>query len=119
VPRPTFHGGRCLKTATPVGRHRVVVSEDAVAFVRQGRSLFSRFVVSSDPALVPEASALLVDRDDTLLGVGRLLLAPHEMGRFRRGVAVRVTAHADRPVPTEGDEPDADVRLPEPTGRTY
>lgn len=79
-----------------------MVHEDAVPFVREGRSLFSTFVVQADPALVPGASALLVDEHDEYLAVGRLLLAPHEMGRLRRGVAVRVTAHArSRPVEAE------------------
>jgi uncharacterized protein with predicted RNA binding PUA domain len=112
IPRPTFRGGRRLKEAVPLGRHRVIVADDAVPFVRLGRSLFSRFVVSADPALVPGSSALLVDRSDELLAVGRLVLAPHEMGRFQRGVAIRVTAHVDRPVPVEEEEIDSGVRIP-------
>jgi len=113
VPRPTFRGAGMVRDAAPVGRQRVVVAEDAVEFVREGRSLFSRFVASSDPALVPGASALLVDRYDMLLAVGRLLLAPHEMGRLRRGVAAWVTAHAKRPLPeVEEEEPPSDVRIP-------
>ena len=94
VPRPTFRGGVRLHAKVAPGRERVVVHEDAVPFVREGRSLFSTFVVEADPALVPGASALLVDENDVLLSVGRLVLAPNEMGRLRRGVAVRVTAHA-------------------------
>jgi len=57
------------------------------------------FVVQADPALVPGASALLVDERDSFLAAGRLVLAPHEMARLRRGVAVRVTAHARSPAP--------------------
>lgn len=94
VPHPTFRGAQRLVTVLPPGRHRVVVADDAVPFVREGRSLFVRFVVQPDPALVPGSSALLVDRSDALLAVGRLLLAPHEMGRLARGVAAWVTAHA-------------------------
>ena len=102
VPRPTFRGGARLLAHLPAGRERVVVHEDAVPFVREGRSLFSTFVVQADPALVPGASALLVDGQDGYLAVGRLVLAPHEMGRLKRGVAVRVTAHArSRPVEDE------------------
>ncbi|MFY9717813.1 MAG: tRNA guanosine(15) transglycosylase TgtA [Thermoplasmata archaeon] len=115
VPRPTYRGGALLREAAPPGRHRVVVADDAVEFVREGRSLFSRFVVSADPALVPGSSALLVDRSDTLLAIGRLLLAPHEMGRLRRGVAVWPTAHAKRPMP-EVEEPELppELRIPRP-----
>jgi 7-cyano-7-deazaguanine tRNA-ribosyltransferase len=117
IPRPTFVGGQLLRAALGAGRGRVVVSSDAAPFVREGRSLFSRFVVAADPALVPGASALLVDEDDGLLAVGRLLLAPHEMGRLRRGIAAWVTSHAaaperssdegeDEPAPASGRRPD-------------
>jgi archaeosine-15-forming tRNA-guanine transglycosylase len=84
----------------------VVVHADATSFVREGRSLFSRFVLGADPALRIGETALLVDSDDMLLAVGRLLLAPHEMNDLRRGVAVRVTAHAKRPHEPEELEPD-------------
>ena len=103
VPRPTFRGATRLHTLLAPGRDRVVVHDDAVPFVREGRSLFSTFVVQADPALVPGASALLVDQNDTFLSAGRLLLAPHEMTRLPRGVAVRVTAHA-RSRPPEPEE---------------
>lgn len=115
LPHPTFRGGELVREAAPIGRFRVVVEEDAVEFVRNGRSLFSRFVADADPALVPGASALLVDRDDTLLAVGRLLLAPHEMGRLQRGVAAWPTAHARRPLPeVEEEELPPELRIPRP-----
>ncbi len=97
LPRPTFEGAQLLHAALAPGRHRVVVADDAVPFVREGRSLFARFVVAADPALVPGSSALLVDRSDRLLSVGRLLLAPHEMPHFERGVAAWGTSHERGP----------------------
>ncbi len=105
LPRPTFVGARLLHERLPPGSARVVVAPDAAPFVRRGRSLFSKFVVAADPALVPDASALLVDPDGELLGVGRLLLAPHEMGRLSRGIAARVTSHASAPEAPEEPEP--------------
>ncbi len=102
VVRPTFRGAGLLRPHLPPGRERVVVSDDARPFVEAGRSLFARFVASADPALVPGASALLVDRSDELLAVGRLLLAPHEIPLLSRGVAARVVAHARGPeLPSE------------------
>ncbi|HTT73636.1 MAG TPA: tRNA guanosine(15) transglycosylase TgtA [Thermoplasmata archaeon] len=106
LPRPTFRGATRLHALWTHGERRVAVADDAVPFVRAGRSLFARFVVGADPALVPDASALLVDGDDALLAVGRLLLAPHEIPRFRRGVAARVTSHAAAPDVAD-DAPDA------------
>jgi 7-cyano-7-deazaguanine tRNA-ribosyltransferase len=114
LPRPTFHGAQLLLEELPPGRARVVVDPDAAPFVRAGRSLFSKFVVSADPALVPDASALLVDEDDRLLGVGRLLLAPSEMGRLRRGIAAWVTSHAADPTPRAEEELPDDEDLQDP-----
>ena len=102
--RPTFVGAERLHRSLAAGQGRVVADDDAVPYVRGGRSLFARFVRSADPALVPDASALVVDRDDALLAVGRLVLAPHEMRVLRRGVAVRITAHASAPQPRDEDE---------------
>ncbi|MCI4353293.1 MAG: tRNA guanosine(15) transglycosylase TgtA [Thermoplasmata archaeon] len=99
LPRPTWIGARLLHGVVRTPRLRVVVQDDAVPFVREGRSLFSRFAGVADPEIVPGASVLLVDGSDALLAVGRAELAAHEMGRFSRGTAVTVTAHAKNPVP--------------------
>jgi 7-cyano-7-deazaguanine tRNA-ribosyltransferase len=110
VAHPTFRGAERLHALLPPGARRVVVHAEAVPFVRAGRTLFSRFVVRADPSLVPGATALLVDPLGELIAIGRLLLAPHEMGRLARGVAVRVTAHRARPVPVSdlpGEEDSA------------
>jgi len=109
LPRPTFRGAELLHAHLAPGRFRVVATDDAVPFVREGRSLFSKFVASADPALVPGSSTLLVDGSDELLASGRLLLAPHEMARLRRGVAVRVTAHRARPDASDDESPEAEL----------
>lgn len=112
VPRPTWRGAVELHRTLGFPRARIIVDPDAAAFVQQGKSLFSRFVRGGDSALVPEAPALLVDPDDRLLAVGRLLLAPYEMGRLARGVAVRVTAHGK----DHGDRISEEAPVPEPLG---
>lgn len=106
LPRPSFRGAEILRTALSPPRARVVVHADATEFVREGRSLFSRFVLSADPDLRIGETGILVDARDAVLAVGRLLLAPHEMNDLRRGVAVRVTAHAKRPSEPEETDPD-------------
>jgi 7-cyano-7-deazaguanine tRNA-ribosyltransferase len=107
--RPTWKGAELLHAKLPFPQSRVVVAPDAVPFVRQGKTLFSRFVRGGDSSLVPGASALLVDESDVLLAVGRLVLAPGEMGRLTRGTAVRVVGHAKG---DEGPEPDETAEVP-------
>lgn len=106
LPRPSFRGAAMLLRALAPPRARVSVHADAVGFVGEGRSLFSRFVRGADPELRIGEAGVLVDAEDGLLAVGRLLLAPHEMADLRRGVAVRVTAHARRPHEPEELDPD-------------
>ena len=106
LPRPTWIGGGLLHRALAAPHLRVVVRDDAVPFVREGRSLFSRFAGAVDPEIVPGASVLLVDRHDDLLAVGRAELAAHEIGRLIRGPAVVVTAHARNPVPPLPEGPE-------------
>jgi 7-cyano-7-deazaguanine tRNA-ribosyltransferase len=105
LPRPTWIGAELLHRAVAAPRLRVIVREEAVPFVRDGRSLFSRFAGAVDPEVVPGASVLLVDRADELLAVGRAELAAHEMGRLLRGAAVVVTAHRRAPVPVASEVP--------------
>ena len=114
LPRPTWYGGGLLREALPAPGRRIVVAPDAVEFVASGRSLFSKFVRGGDSSLVPGSSTLLVDGDDHLLAVGRLVLAPCEMGRLTRGVAVRVTAHARRPEEELAPDEAAPDPLPPP-----
>ncbi len=109
IPRPTFAAAERLHRALPSPHERVVVAGEAVEFVRAGRSLFSRFVRDADPELAPGASALLVGPDDELLAVGRLLLAPREMGAMRRGVAAVVSAHRRAPVPERSEDASDDL----------
>jgi 7-cyano-7-deazaguanine tRNA-ribosyltransferase len=68
---------------------RVMVTDDAVPFIQEGKSLFAKFVSDCDPDLRPFDECLMVDRHDTLLGIGRTLLARPEMLSFRHGVAVK------------------------------
>jgi 7-cyano-7-deazaguanine tRNA-ribosyltransferase len=106
VARPTWYGAQMLHQDLPYPGRRLVVAEDAEEFVSAGRSLFSKFVRGGDSSLVPGSSALLVDEDDRLLAVARLVLAPTEMGRIPRAVAARITAHAKSPEPEEPELED-------------
>ncbi|HIH29206.1 MAG TPA: tRNA-guanine(15) transglycosylase, partial [Thermoplasmata archaeon] len=68
---------------------RVVVLDDAVPFIKEGKSLFAKFVSECDPDLRPFDECLIVDNQDTFLGVGRTVLTRDEMLSFQHGVAVK------------------------------
>ncbi len=103
LPHLTFQGGAFLQPHLPYPSGRVVASQEASAFVAEGRTLFSRHVQEADPGCVPGSPVLVVDASDRLLAVGRAVLAAGEMARWERGAAVRVTAHAPAPGPGGSD----------------
>ncbi len=82
-----YQGGKRLHAALKKPRLRVIVQKDAVPFVRQGKSVFAKFVHDSDPDLRPYDECLLVDTRDTYLGVGRCILNRFEMQSFTYGIA--------------------------------
>jgi 7-cyano-7-deazaguanine tRNA-ribosyltransferase len=89
---PTLLGaGRLLRLPFP--RNRVVVKGEATEFVRSGKSVFAKFVVTCDGEIRPYQEVVLVDEDDGLLGTGRALLNAEEMLAFQRGIAVKTRHH--------------------------
>ncbi len=83
-------GARRLHKAFPFPRMRVVVAADSVPFNREGKNAFAQFVEKWDPTLRPGDECLLVDWSDNLVACGQMHLAPSELGRFRKGLAVHV-----------------------------
>lgn len=69
---------------------RVVVDDEAVPFVSEGKSVFARFVVGVDQDLRANDEVLVVSREDEFIRTGTLVLSPREAVDFDRGVAVRV-----------------------------
>ncbi|MCI4341925.1 MAG: tRNA guanosine(15) transglycosylase TgtA [Thermoplasmata archaeon] len=115
LPQPTWAAAREIHRLLPTPRGRVGVLADAAPFVESGRTLFSSFGRPLDPSLLPGSVALLVDPEDRLLAVGRLLLSPSEIGRFQRGVAATILSHARAPPPTlEEEAPELFPLPPDP-----
>lgn len=81
-------GGR-LTDAFEAPRHRVVVGEESVPYVREGRNAFAKFVLSVDDGLRP-GDEVVVTHDESLLGVGRAELSGAAMRDFETGMAVYV-----------------------------
>ena len=69
---------------------RVVVNKDAVDFVKEGKSVFSKFVKDCDSNLRPYDECLVVDTKDRLLAVGKCILNKEEMLYFDYGMAAKI-----------------------------
>ena len=86
----TRDGAQILHRDLDCPDYRVVVAEDAIPFVRKGKSVFSRFVVDCDEEIRPGDQVLVVDERDELLAWGKALLNRKEMMDFDTGAAVNV-----------------------------
>jgi len=74
---------------------RVMVENDAVPFIKEGKSVFSKFVKDCDSDIRPLDECLVVDEKDNLLSVGRCLLNKIEMRSFNYGMAVKTRESID------------------------
>lgn len=86
-------GGKCIHKHTLPPRFRVVIDDDAVPFVKEGKSVFSKFVTTVDNSLRPYDECIVVSQDDEFLAVGQCILNPVEMKAFQFGQAVKIREH--------------------------
>ncbi len=84
-----YGGAKYLLEKLPPPAHRVVIQDDVAPFISEGRNVFAKHVVDIDPALLPDDEVIVVDTQDHLLAIGRLLLPPIEVKKFKWGVAVK------------------------------
>jgi len=87
-----LEGALRLRKILQPPKYRVYVDEDLklIQTVKSGGDVFSKFVTKCDPEIVPKEEVMVVDQSDSLLAVGQAVLAGFEMGKFRRGIAVKV-----------------------------
>ncbi len=87
----TIHAARIIKDLVkPIRLRLVVVNEIAEDIIKFSTNVFSKHVLDVDEELRSGDEVLIVDEDDNLLCVGRMLLSPYEVMFFTRGIAARV-----------------------------
>lgn len=90
---PTFEGAKSL--ASSFGKKLWVrAGKDAEPFVKQGKSLFAKFVDDADENIRPEDEVFVIDGKGRIIATGTALMNKSEMISFDTGVAVRIR-HAD------------------------
>ncbi len=82
-------GGRRLHEERSGGEYSVVVGEESVPYVTDGRNVFAKFVQSADSTIRPRDEVLVV-HDEEILAVGRAELAGRGMLAFGTGMAVDI-----------------------------
>jgi len=88
-----IEGGKLLHKYFKTPKMRVMAEEDAVPFIKDGKSVFAKFVKDCDPDLRPMDECLVVDKKDNLLAIGRCIMNREEMLSFEYGMAVKTREH--------------------------
>lgn len=87
---PAKEGAKLIHEKLPFPKYRVVIDSEVEEFARDGKSVFSKFVINCDKELRPYEEVIIVNENDELLAYGTTLLNGKELGEFNYGAAVSV-----------------------------
>ena len=72
------------------GIAKVMIVDDAIPFVGQGKNVMQGYVLGADPHLIPGQPCLVVDSNGELVAHGIPMTTAREMAFLTKGIAVRV-----------------------------
>lgn len=88
----SLYGATLLARSPRFSENCVQVSDDAVEFVKGGRSVFCKFVKRAGKNVYPKSEVALVDGEGKVVGVGMAVMNGAFMRLFKTGAAVKVRA---------------------------
>jgi len=83
-------GARLVLKHLPKPKLRCVVSQESFEFNAKGKNVFAKFVLDMDAELVPQDEVIVVNQDDEIAGIGKVLLTADEVASFKQGIAVKM-----------------------------
>jgi predicted RNA-binding protein (TIGR00451 family) len=86
----SLNAASILSAARPFLENCVTVKDDAVPFVRGGKSVFCKFVAKAGSRVAPKGEVAILDTSGKVIGVGRATINGAHMPHFNSGVAVKV-----------------------------
>ncbi len=81
---PSVEGAERLKKFMK----KIILKEEAVEFVKKGKSVFAKFCETEDK-ITPGEEVLVVDKSGNTIAVGKAVMNYKEIKWFKRGVAVK------------------------------
>jgi predicted RNA-binding protein (TIGR00451 family) len=88
----SMYGAGILSKSPKFRDNCVQITDDVVGFVKGGKSVFNKFVVSAGKNVYPKSEVAIVDGKRRVIGVGMAVLNGAHMRQFKTGVAVKVRA---------------------------
>jgi predicted RNA-binding protein (TIGR00451 family) len=87
---PTLYGATVLAKSRSYLENSIVVRDEATKFIKEGKSAFCKFVVSSGKHVLPGGEVAIRDKSGMVIGVGKAKMRGEFMLTFNAGVAVKV-----------------------------
>ena len=86
---PTFYGASMLIKSKAYAENTVVVEQGAVEFVKEGKSVFCKFVEKVGKHVLPSGEVAVLDPSGKVIAVGSAKIHGDFMREFKHGVAVK------------------------------
>ncbi len=88
VPQPLL-AYRLWKVVRGDIKYSLIVSNEAEPFIRDGKSIFSKFVLELDDDIRAQDEVLVLNEERELIAIARAVLSAKEIREFKRGVAAK------------------------------
>ncbi|MGQ4892615.1 MAG: tRNA guanosine(15) transglycosylase TgtA [Candidatus Njordarchaeia archaeon] len=88
VPHPLF-GYRFIKQFGDELRYMLIIDEEAEPFVRDGKTIFSKFVLDIDDQIRSEDEIFVVNQEREIVAIAKAILGAKEIKEFKRGAAAK------------------------------
>jgi len=92
----TIAGAKRVIDGVKAFDHYVVVVDEVLEFLEQGKNLFSRHVKEVGDGVKPGQETIILDTEGKVAAVGKAILTKDEMSRFKTGVAVKTRRGRNR-----------------------
>lgn len=86
----TLFAAHKIISNAPKPKLRVLVLNEISEFIKEGRNVFCKHVIDIDPVLRALDEVIVVNQDDELLAIGKLMFPVPYVKSFKRGIAVNV-----------------------------
>ncbi|TFF89188.1 MAG: pseudouridine synthase [Promethearchaeota archaeon] len=86
----TKEGAILIKELLPPPKMRVAILDEISDFIKRGRNLFVKHITKFDPELRPGSEVLVVNSNDELIAVGKIIMSKKDLITFKSGVAVKI-----------------------------
>lgn len=86
----TIYGASILIKSKAFLQNCVIVKDEAVEFVKRGRSVFCKFVEWAGKNVLPRNEVAVLDKNHNVIAVGKAVINGRFMQEFNSGIAVKV-----------------------------